>query len=394
MAAGVRDDWDRFYESLIRLGRVSQKVSAVVLGFALKVAVTKVATGPDGASSAERVLLGIDDTPTARYGRHVEGAGVHHHPTPGPADGEWLYGHNGVSLALLARHSWWGVIALPLRSLLYVRQIDVPKLDAKHGWTFRTKHQLAADLVQWFVTTAESLGRKLQVWIVVDGAYAAKPFLDPVCQLGAVVVSRLRRDAALYDLPPPRRPGQRGRPRKYGDKLSLAKRAAHRDGWETLTDLCRGVEVTRQIKTFLATSRLTGGLIRVVIVRYEGAQWAAYFCSDPTVAVREILEAVAARWALEEHFHDVKEVWGAGQQQVRNVWSNLGCWHLNQWLFTLVELCSWDRAQPALTDRRDRPWDNAGRRPSHADRRRTIAQEMLRNQFPATVPAPPIRRNS
>ncbi|MEK6261272.1 MAG: hypothetical protein AABP62_21940 [Planctomycetota bacterium] len=169
----------------------------------------------------------------------------------------------------------------------------------------------------------------------------------------------------------------------------LAKRAAHRDGWETLTYHYRGVEVTRSIKTFLATSRLTGGQIRVVIVRYEGAQWAAYFCTDPTVAVREILEAVAARWALEEHFHDVKEVWGAGQQQVRNVWSNLGCWHLNQWLFTLVELCSWDRAHRALTNRGDRPWDNAARRPSHAARRRTIAQEMLRNQFPAPVPATP-----
>ena len=52
-------------------------------------------------------------------------------PTPGPADGEWLYGHNWVTLAWLATHPLWGVIALPLRSLLFVRQIDVPKLDAK-----------------------------------------------------------------------------------------------------------------------------------------------------------------------------------------------------------------------------------------------------------------------
>ncbi len=45
--------------------------------------------------------------------------------------------------------------------------------------------------------------------------------------------------------------------------------------------------------------------------------------------MRRRLEAVAARWSIEEHFHDVKEVWGAGQQQVRNVWSNIGCWNLN-----------------------------------------------------------------
>ena len=35
----------------------------------------------------------------------------------------------------------------------------------------------------------------------------------------------------------------------------------------------------------------------------------------------------------------MKEIWGAGQQQVRNVWSNIGCWHLNQWLHTLEFDC-------------------------------------------------------
>ena len=49
-----------------------------------------------------------------------------------------------VSLAWLAKHSPWGVIALSLSSLLYVRQVDVPQLDAKRGWAFATKHQLAA----------------------------------------------------------------------------------------------------------------------------------------------------------------------------------------------------------------------------------------------------------
>jgi hypothetical protein len=32
-----------------------------------------------------RVTLALDDTPTERYGRHVQGAGVHHNPAPGPA---------------------------------------------------------------------------------------------------------------------------------------------------------------------------------------------------------------------------------------------------------------------------------------------------------------------
>lgn len=380
VAAGVQDDWDRFYDCLISIGRKSREIAAVVLGLV----VMKFAPG-----LGARILVGLDDSPTQRYGRHVEGAGVHHHPTPGPADGEWLYGHNWVALAWLAKHPLWGVIALPLRSLLYVRQCDVPTLDAKYGWEFQTKHQLAAELVLWFVATIRSLGIVSAVWIVVDGAYAARPFLDAVLAQGAVVVSRLRKDAALYDLPPERKPGQRGRPRKYGDRLSLAKRAAHPQGWQSITYNCRGVEVTRQFKTFVAMSHLTDGPIRVVLVRFEDGGWVPYFCTDPTADVRDILEAAAARWALEEHFHDVKEVWGAGQQQVRNVWSNIGCWHLNQWLFTLVELCSWDQKKSTLADRGDRPWDNAARRPSHADRRRAIAREMLRKVFPTTLPSTP-----
>ena len=120
--------------------------------------------------------------------------------------------------------------------------------------------------------------------------------------------------------------------------------------------------------------------------RFEDGGWAPYFCTDTSAEVRDILEAVAARWAIEEHFHDVKEVWGAGQQQVRNVWSNIGCWNLNGWLYTLVELCSWDAAKPLLTDRGDRPWDNPDRRPSHADRKRTIAREMLRIPILAALP--------
>ena len=46
---------------------------------------------------------------------------------------------------------------------------------------------------------------------------------------------------------------------------------------------------------------------RMVIVKFEDGHWAPYFCTDPQVAVRDILETVAARWAIEEHFHDVSD---------------------------------------------------------------------------------------
>lgn len=374
---GVKDDWDRFYELLAAVGRGTASLMLPVV----KLIVGRFDPGPHG-----RWKLAIDDSPTQRYGRHVEGANVHHNPTPGPAGQTWLYGHNWVCLAFLLTHSLWGVLALPVLSMLYVRREDVAKLRAKHGeWTFQTKLELALELVRQVIGMVQSLGSQAGFIVVMDGAYAASKLLRALLKLNVQVISRLRRDAQLFDLPT--RHKGRGRPRLYGNnRISLVKRAGQSRGWQTITFLCRGVEITRRCKTFLATTRLTGGVIRVVLLEHAPSNWAAYFSTDQTLDAKAILETGAERWAIEETFHDVKEVWGAGQQQVRNVWSNIGCWHLNTWLYSLVELTCWDRPAATLVDRRDRSWDNPDRRPSHADRRRQIRREMLEQQFLTHLP--------
>lgn len=216
--------------------------------------------------------------------------------------------------------------------------------------------------------------------------------MRPLLKEGAQIISRLRRDACLFDVPIPQA-GRRGRPRIYGaNRLSLAKRAAQSRGWESLSFRCRGVEITRRGKTFLATTHLTGGVVRVVLLEQERGNWAAYFSTDTQLEAKSILENGAERWGIEETFHDVKEVWGAGQQQVRNVWSSIGCWHLNTWLYSLVELTCWDRSAEELVDRSDRSGDNPDRRPSHADRRRRIRREMLEKQL--LVDLPPNLKNT
>ena len=134
-------------------------------------------------------------------------------------------------------------------------------------------------------------------------------------------------------------------------------------------------------KTFVATSHVFGGSIRVVLLEFGRGNWAAYASSDTSMSVEMILKIVSDRWSIEEHFHDVKEIWGAGQQQVRNLYSSIGCWHLCGWLYPLVELECWDESVEQLVDRSDRPWDNPDRRPSHHDRRRRIARQMLREAF-------------
>lgn len=97
--------------------------------------------------------------------------------------------------------------------------------------------------------------------------------------------------------------------------------------------------------------------------------------------VKEILEAFADRATIEQDFHDVKEVWGSGQQQVRNIWTNVAVYHLNLWMHTLVELWAWDLSGKTICDHSDSPWDVTSRRPSHADRRKALRQTILQNEL-------------
>jgi hypothetical protein len=90
-------------------------------------------------------------------------------------------------------------------------------------------------------------------------------------------------------------------------------------------------------------------------------------------------------WSIEQCFKDVKEVWGAGQQQVRNVWACVGAFHLSLWLHTLTELWAWGRPARRLVDRRESPWDEADRRPSHADRRKALQRACLQEEYQAAM---------
>jgi DDE superfamily endonuclease len=384
---GLSDDFRCYYYFLGSLGRNVKYVATALLRRAVAV-----------IEPGERLLLAIDDTPTQRYGPHVEGAGIHHNPTPGPADQHFLYGHVWVTLAWVVRHPRWGAIGLPLRALLYVRRKQIALLQKRYGVSFQTKLAMAAELVEWGAGWLHVAGKS--VWLVADGAYAARPFLRRALAAGVVVVSRLRKDAALWSVPQPKperagRPKKRGRKPKYGNRaISLAKRAGHRQGWQTAEFVLYGKVVTKTFKTFLATYPVVGGLLRVVLVR-EDDGWAAFFCTDPAATVAQILEAFADRAAIEQDFHDLKEVHGAGQQQVRHYWANIAVYHLNLWLHTLIELWAWRQAHEQLCDRSESPWDDPERRPSHADRRNALRRSCIATEIQTAQrrrnPAPKIQ---
>jgi hypothetical protein len=372
-AAKLSDQFRPCYTAVAAAGKRADRIARRLLTEVVAPLVAK----------ADRLTLALDDTPTQRYGPHVQGAGVHHNPTPGPAGSPYVYGHVFVVLGLLVTHPAWGVIALPLLARMYVRKKDLPAIDPKHRPEFRTKLELAVELLRWAKPWLALLGKP--IWVVADGAYAKKELLKPAKSLGMTVVSRLRKDAALWTVPGPKPPGRRGPAPTYGDRrIELAKRAGQRRGWTTEAFSLYGERVTKRYKTFLATWHPAGGLIRVVLVD-EPTGWRAYFCTDLSASVADILETVADRFSLEITFRDCKEVVGAGQQQVRFVWASVGAFHICLWTFTLTEAWAWGRPAEELVDRSESPWDSPLRRPSHADKRRAWRRALLAEEIRAVL---------
>jgi DDE superfamily endonuclease len=369
-ACGITDEYRRGYATVAAVGRRTDWLATRVLH----------ATEP--LLPHGRLLAGIDDTPTPRFGPCVEGAGVHHNPSQGPAGDRFVYGHVWVTLAALARHPQRGATALPLQAQLYVRRADLPKLPPDRRRPFATKLELAAGQLHWLRVWAGHRFRER--WVAADGGYAKRPFLRAARREGFVVASRLRKDAALWSVPEPPPPGRPGRKPVYGkQRVSLAKRAGQARGWQEVECFQYGRRVTKTVKSFVATWRPASGAIRVVLVKEEGQPggWVPFFCTDPEAAAAEVLEAVADRTALEQTFKDAKEVWGAGQQQVRNVHSSAGCFNLCLWLYSLVEAWAWAKAEQDLVDRSASPWDNKPRRPSHQDKRKAVQREVLRGEI-------------
>jgi len=365
-AAGITDEFRPAYTTINAVGR---KIDSL--------AITTFLSTVEPLLAAKRLTVAIDDTPTPRNGPEVEGCGIHHNPTPGPAGQKFYYGHAWVTLVAIVRHPKWDTIALPLQAQLYIREVDVEELPTDRRRTFQTKLQLAVKQLRWLKPWVEN--QYEERWVLVDGGYSNKSFLSPAQSEGWVVVGRLRKDAALWSLPEPKRQGQPGPAPTYGkERLSLAKRAGHKSGWEQVECVQYGEKLTKKIKTFEATWRPAGGRIRVVLIQEEHG-WVAFFCTKADATAVEILEGAADRGAIEQMFLNVKEVWAAGQQQVRNIHSNQACFNMNLWMYSMVEAWAWNQPEECLSDRSASPWDNQPRRPSHNDKRKSLQREVLQS---------------
>jgi hypothetical protein len=253
--------------------------------------------------AGQPVTVAIDDSLLKRRGRKVWAASWFHDGSAhGPA--KTGYGNNWVIAAIVVRlPAVRRPVAIPVLAKLVIK-----------GTTSSSRLWLARRMAG--AIAAALPGRAIHV--VADSAYAG----GELKKLPARVTwtTRLRKDAALYGLPPART-GRRGRPRQKGDRLPcLAKLAA--------TTASGQVTVTRYGKTAVISAAAVTCLwhpvfgtrpVTVVLIRDKSTTGydLALVTTDLAASAAQVIERYAARWSIEVAIEDSKQVFGTGQARNR-----------------------------------------------------------------------------
>jgi hypothetical protein len=253
--------------------------------------------------AGEAILMAIDDTLFLRRGPQVFAASwFHDGSAPGPK--KVGYGNNWVIVAIVVKVPFMERhLALPVAFCLVKKGAGEPSRLAS-----------ARRLV---IMLSDALGHR-RIDVVADAAYAGKVLKD--LPAGVTWTTRLRSNAALFGLAPPRT-GRRGRPRMRGDKL------------DSLSELAKGatfspVSVSRYSKTTTVEIAVIRCLwyrvfgsqpVQVVLVRDKSKTGydIALVTTDLDVGPSGVVERYAARWSIEVCIEDAKQTGGVGQARNR-----------------------------------------------------------------------------
>jgi hypothetical protein len=157
---------------------------------------------------------------------------------------------------------------------------------------------------------------KTSPYLGVDAFFSKKTFVDTAIESGLDVITRLRDDAVLHYAPPPKKVGQMGRPKKYGDRF-----------WALKPD-------TEQLPCIFQTEgqRIYGGavyvkslkrLVKTAIVhelKDDGAVKSAriFICTDLQFPTQDIWPWYKSRFQIEFLYRDAKQHAGLEDTQSRH----------------------------------------------------------------------------
>jgi hypothetical protein len=185
-----------------------------------------------------------------------------------------------------------------------------------------------------------------QIIFVADSAYAALELLGRMTGLTnpITMVVRFRLDAALYAPAPPRKRGQKGRPRRKGARLPtlLAVAADPATAWTAHVarswygEVKRPIEITSGTAVWFHIAKPVVP-IRWVIVRDPLGRFKTQtlLCTDLAAAPVQIVEWFIQRWQMEVTQREVREHLGVETQRQ---WSDSAIARTTPALFGLFSL--------------------------------------------------------
>jgi len=322
------------------------------------------------AGAGNPVTVAIDDTLFRRCGKKVWAASWFH---DGAAKGRqktgcgnnWVIAGIVVTLPFCSRP-----VCLPVMFRLVIKGTN----SASRLWLARRMTEALAGALP---------GRA--ICVVADAAYAGRELRG--LDTAITWTTRLRKDAALYDLAPPPT-GRRGRPRVKGARLSaLAGIAA--------TAALTAIEVTRYRKTATVRAAALTCLwhtvfgpqkVQVVLIRDTAARGfaLALVTTDLHASPAQVIERHAARWPIEVAIEDAKQIFGAGQARNRvagAVRRTLPFTLICQALATIWYSTAGYHPDDVTIRRLDAPWYRTKTEPSTADMIAKLRRVLIAARF-------------
>jgi hypothetical protein len=328
--------------------------------------------------AGEPVTVAIDDTLFKRRGKKVWAASwFHDGSAPGPA--KTGYGNNWVIAAVVVKLPFCSrPVAVPVLTKLVIKGTS----SASRLWLARRMTALLAGALP---------GRHIRV--VADSAYAGRELKMLPAQVSWT--TRLRKDAALHELPP-QRTGRRGRPRTKGDRLPGLDGLAATTAFTQViaTRYGKAAAIRAAALTCLWPSVFGTRQVTVVLIRDRSAAGydLALVTTDTIATAAQVIERYAARWSIEVAIEDARQVFGAGQARNRTARAveravpfQLAC--------QAIATCWYATAghDPAdVADHRARaPWYASKAQPSTADMAAKLRRVIIAARFKASRPDQP-----
>jgi SRSO17 transposase len=326
------------------------------------------------------VKLTLDDTLARKRGKKVFGVGMHHDPilsTRSLAVTSW--GHNWVVLAVVVALPFCPgrVFSLPVLFRLYLNKSAAAR--ARRAYSKRSA--LAVELLDRLC----EVHRERRFHVFADTAYGGETVLGHLptnCEL----TSRMAMKTRLHALPPARRPGTLGRPRKHGKRLPSPSEMLEQRGRRITLAIYGRHDRVRLIETVACCFRVPGRLLKIVVIEplVGGRPVQAFYSTNVEQTAEQVLSEYASRWSIEETFQGSKTYLGFEEPQGWSRKAVLRTAPIAMLLYSLIVVW-FARVGHALYRPLARPWYTTKKRPSFADMFTTLKHACVREEVSARL---------